>query len=151
MNKILFTAIVYVCLCVYSGSKTILSNTKTLSRTSNTNVYSVTNKSFWHSVNCTRNGSISTSLPFHSISNSIHLQSSFLLLLSTLDDLFVFVRTFFSPIHCQQSADRCSIVCATKSKLNAAPSFILAFFLLFICFFLLLLFCSDGSRDGVVG
>lgn len=73
-------------------------------------LYSVTNKSFWHSVNWAH----TTSLHFHSISNSIHLQSSFLL--STPDDLFVFVRVFVFIRLCTNIASRSVFYCVCDEE-----------------------------------
>lgn len=94
---------VSVCKCI-PAAKQFYQIPKTLAHPTQTCV-PVTNKSFWHSVN---------SISFHSISNSIHLQSSFLL--STPDRFVCFCAYFFLLgvcvfiRLCRLPADRCSIV-----------------------------------------
>lgn len=133
MNEILFTANVRI----YSGNKTILSNTKTLSP--NKRVFRTKQKF----------------LAFGRLCDAPH-RSAFILFQFQFQIQFICKVVFFSRhrticlflcvFFCRCSfaytlpADRCSIVCAMKSKLNAAPSFILAFFYLFVFFFLLLFF-----------
>lgn len=126
MNEILFTANVRI----YSGNKTILSNTKTLSP--NKRVFRTKRKFLAFGRLC--------DAPLRSAFILFQFQIQFIckvVFFSRHRTICLFLCVFFCRCSFAYTlpADRCSIVCAMKSKLNAAPSFILAFFYLFVFFF----------------